>query len=99
MTKSILQPMEPKECYLCGKRIRIERHHVMSGTANKKLAEKYGLWLYLCADCHRGTEGAQYDAELNKQLKCIAQTAFEKLYGHKLWMETFRKNYLEEDQI
>ena len=52
--KSILQ--QTKECYLC--RLKAEksgyfgqlpstglhRHHFMHGTANRKLAEKYGLY-------------------------------------------------------
>jgi len=92
MSKSIVQTN--KECYLCGRKTCLERHHIMAGVANRKISEKYGIWLYLCADCHRGTEGAQYDKSLNLKIKQIGQQAFEQLYSHEKWMELFGKNYL-----
>ena len=91
--KSILQ--NDKVCYLCGSQTGLERHHIMSGTANKRLAEKYGLWVWLCGQtCHRGVDGAQYDPDKNRMLKRAAQTAFEAEYGHEKWMDVFKKNYL-----
>ena len=90
--KSIIQ--ETKECFLCGRKTNLEVHHIMAGLANRKWSTKYGLTVFLCADCHRGSEGAQYNKEQNLYLKQIAQQAFEELYGHEKWMETFRKNYL-----
>ena len=92
MAESIMQT--EKRCYLCDKITCLERHHVMSGTANRKLSEKYGLWVWLCRDCHTGTHGAQYDREKNFDLKTEAQIAFEALYGHDQWMKTFYKNYI-----
>lgn len=94
MSKSIMQ--KDKCCYLCGKEWGLERHHVLSGTANRKLSEQYGLWVYLCHNCHTGTEGAQYDPTKNTLLKIDAQAAFEALYGHDKWMQVFRKNYIFE---
>ena len=93
MSESIVQPCV-KQCYLCGRKTNLERHHILGGTANRRLSEKFGLWVYLCHDCHTGTEGAQYDKEKNIQLKKDAQIAFEEIYGHDKWMETFMKNYL-----
>lgn len=92
MSKSILQ--EDKVCYVSGSRVNLERHHIMSGTANRKLSERYGLWVWLNHDLHTGKNGAQYEKELNLRLKREAQMAFEQIYGHEKWMETFRKNYL-----
>ncbi len=83
-----------RECYLCGKRIGLEKHHIMSGTANRKLSEKYGLWVWLCHDCHTGKGGAQYERSIGDRLKMIAQREFEKVHGHDMWMDLFRKNYL-----
>lgn len=65
----------------------------MAGS-NRKLSEKYGVWCFLCHNCHTGTEGAQYDKNKNLQLKAEAQQAFEEIYGHDKWMEVFRKNYI-----
>ena len=92
MAKSIMQT--EKQCYLCGRETMLERHHVMSGTANRKLSEQYGLWVWLCHDCHTGTDGAQYDRDKNFQLKAEAQMVFEEIHGHGKWMLVFRRNYL-----
>ena len=82
-----------KRCYLCDRKTCLERHHVLGGVANRKLSEKYGLWVWLCHDCHTGANGAQYNREINFQLKAEAQIAFEALYGHQAWMNVFRRNY------
>ena len=92
MTKSIMQT--EKRCYLCNRETGLERHHVMSGTANRKLSEKYGLWVWLCHECHTGTDGAQYDRSKNIQLRQDAQFVFENLHGHRMWMSTFGRNYI-----
>ena len=93
MGKSIIQA--DKECYFCSKVIGLERHHVFAGVANRKISEKYGLWVWLCNDCHTGKNGAQYDKEKNLRLKREAQRAFQDLYGRKVWMMIIRKNSLE----
>ena len=92
MTRSILQ--NEKSCYFCPRTCGLEKHHVLAGVANRKLSEKYGLWVWLCHDHHTGKEGAQYEKDLNILLKQRAQRAFESIHGHELWMDTFRKNYL-----
>lgn len=92
MTKSIVQ--YEKRCYLCGRQTWLERHHIMSGTANRRLSEQYGLWVWLCHECHTGKNGAQYDREKNRRLKAEAQMCFEHMYGHDKWMTVFRKNYV-----
>lgn len=93
MAKSIIQ--KDRECYFCGRMTGLEIHHVFGGVANRRISERYGLTVFLCAECHRGTDGAQYDGEKNRKLKQEAQKAFQSIYGHKLWMMLIRKNYLE----
>ena len=92
MSKSIMQ--DEKRCWFCGCQTGLEEHHVLGGTANRKLSEKYGLKVWLCHEHHTGTNGAQYDALLNRQLKQDAQFAFEQIHGHVMWMKVFGKNYL-----
>ena len=92
-SKSIMQQGDPR-CAVCGCRVNLERHHIFAGVANRPLSEKYGLWVYLCHNCHTGTDGAQYNREKGDSLKRLAQIAFEAKYDRKTWMETFRKNYL-----
>ena len=91
MGKSIIQ--EDKVCYICGYEGNLEEHHIFGGVANRPISEKYGLKVWLCAGCHRGKKGAQYNKEINLKLKQDAQKAFVKEYGLTKWMELFRKNY------
>lgn len=90
--KSILQ--NEKVCYLCGRQYGLERHHIFAGVANRRISEAEGFWLWLCADCHRGTEGAQYDPEKNRYLKQMAQAAYEQTHSRDQWMKLIRRNYL-----
>ena len=92
MGKSIMQT--DRACYFCGRLDGLEKHHVFAGVANRKISEKYGLWVYLCHSHHTGTDGAQYDKEKNLLLKQDAQRAFERKYPREWWMQEIRKNYL-----
>lgn len=91
--KSIMQSGEDR-CILCGCRTGLETHHVLGGTANRRLSERYGLTVRLCQRHHTGKDGAQYNKELNHNLKRLAQIAFEARYSHDEWMQIFKKNYL-----
>lgn len=55
MGKSIVS--DKYECFVCGMQYGLERHHCFHGTANRKLADEDGLWVWLCPDHHRGTNG------------------------------------------
>lgn len=92
MGKSIMQT--DRACYFCGRLNGLEKHHVFAGVANRKISEKYGLWVYLCNEHHTGEDGAQYNKEKNLLLKQDAQRAFEIKNPRSLWMELIRKNYL-----
>lgn len=103
MSKSIMQDKSGGECYLCRILRGIdaplayrEEHHAMHGTANKKLAEHYGLKVYLCPEDHRTGKYAVHNCDKTDQLlKQDAQRAFERKYGHEKWMDVFRENYLD----
>lgn len=92
MADSILQT--EKECYFCGAVSGLECHHILAGTANRRISEKYGLKVWLCHKHHTGAEGAQYDKVRGYQLKMAAQEKFEEIHGHELWMKVIGKNYL-----
>ena len=91
-SKSIVQQGE--RCFICGRLTGLERHHILGGVANRPLSEKFGLWVYLCHECHTGKDGAQYNREKGDRLKRLAQIAFEARHSHEEWMQIFRKNYL-----
>lgn len=90
MSESIIQ--KNTECFVSGSRVNLDRHHCVHGTAGRKLAEKYGLWVWLRHDIHMQLHDK--NKGLDKILEQEAQRAFEERYGHDEWMRIFRKNYL-----
>lgn len=93
MSKSIIQKNK-ETCFLCGGRAS-EEHHVIYGTANRKLSEKYGLKVYLCANCHRIGKYAVHNCkETDIKLKIIAQRRFMEEYPHQDFVKIFGKNYI-----
>lgn len=102
MAKSILHNKEDGTCYLCmrlngdySRKMIREEHHVMSGTANRKLSERYGLKVHLCTPHHRTSPKAVHnDIEIQRMLQQDAQRAFEEKYSHELWMQVFGRNYI-----
>jgi hypothetical protein len=92
--KSIVQDMENPRCFLCGAVRGLELHHIMHGSANRRLSTRYGLTCLLCRTHHTGKFGVHSDSAINHELQRMAQTAFEKRYSRAEWMKIFRKNYL-----
>lgn len=84
-------------CYVCGCMRGIEVHHVMHGTANRKLSDKYGLVVGLCYTHHRGDFGVhgKNGQPLNRKLKIEAQNAFTEVYKELDFHQIFGKNYIE----
>jgi 2-hydroxy-3-keto-5-methylthiopentenyl-1-phosphate phosphatase len=76
-------------CYLCKKLHGItetytytEEHHVFEGTANRKISERAGLKVYLCAPHHRTSkEAVHVNNEIAQNLKQEAQKRFEEYYN------------------
>lgn len=84
-----------KYCYLCGRTDSLERHHVFFGNQYRQLSEKNGLWVWLCAECHRtGKHSAHLDKDTNLHLKEDGQRAFELTYTRQDFMKVFGRNWL-----
>lgn len=105
--KSIMQDKEAGQCYLCCllhkdysiKTVRQE-HHVIGGTANRKLSEKYGLKVWLDPDHHLyGQETVHKNAEIAEMLHKKAQKTFMRSYPELDFCATFGKNYLTESEL
>lgn len=94
MSKSILS--NDKKCYICGTPYNLHRHHCLYGTANRKQAEKYGLWVYLCGFHHNLSDyGVHFDRELDLRLKRECQQKWEEINGDReQFIRTFGKSYL-----
>ena len=75
MTESII--CNDRRCYICARQSDLECHHIIHGNANRKIADKDGLWVYLCHRCHT----LLHDKGMHdKRIQAI---------GQRRWMETF----------
>lgn len=98
--KSIIQ--DGKECYICRQKFgacntqNLEEHHIFFGTSNRKLSEKYGLKVYLCARHHRGTDSPHQFRPIDIELKQMAEHKFLNHYNKSIeeFISIFGKNYL-----
>ena len=82
MAKSIIQ--DEKKCYRCGTTMNLERHHCIFGSGKRRLAEKDGLWVWLCHAHHTGDKGVHTtEPDYKRYLQWIAQ---------RKWMEANKKN-------
>lgn len=96
MSKSIIQ--NDKECFITGAVSNLHKHHIFEGTANRRLSEKYGLWVWLRADWHDLADyGVHFNKELDTKLKEIAKERFKEEYPHLNFLKIFGKNYLNEE--
>lgn len=90
--KSIIQ--SDKCCLLCGSTYRLERHHCIHGTAGRKIADKLGLTVWLCAEHHRGKVSPHQSREIDLRLKRLAQTEYEQKHTREDWIKKVGRNYL-----
>ena len=84
------------KCYICGKRSPLHLHHVC-GSANRSKADRDGLIVYLCADCHTGTaRGVHHNRKIDLRLKQIGQKAWMEHYGktEEEFIKAYGKSYL-----
>lgn len=91
--KSIIQE-DTSICIECGAPYA-QRHHILYGTANRNLSEKYGLTCGLCYNHHTGQMGVHHgNKELDLKLKRMAQRRFEEVYPELSFLAVFGRNYL-----
>ena len=90
---SIIQ--EEKECFACGTTQYLQLHHCLHGTANRKLADRFGLVVWLCRDCHLGRNGVHFNKGFDDYLKRLAQEHWEAKFGTREGFRAiFGKSYL-----
>lgn len=102
MAKSIMHNKQDRTCYLCillngdyATHSSLQEHHVMPGTANRRLSERWGLKVYLCIQHHTaGNSAVHNNADIQHQLQRKAQEVFEAEYSHQQWMQVFGRNYI-----
>ena len=96
--KSVFQ--KDKRCWCCGATRNIHEHHIFEGTANRRMSEKYGLKIYLCAAHHNmSKEGIHFNKLLDNAAKEMAQRYFEEHYGSReYFIKEFGKSFIREDK-
>lgn len=90
--KSIIQ--NSYECFICGTTTCLEKHHCFPGNPNRKHSEEDGLWVYLCADHHRGNVSVHFNHEMEQKLKKYSQMVYERKHTREQFVERYGKNYL-----
>lgn len=72
-----------KACYVCGCPV-VHKHHIFYGTANRRLSEEYGCWVWLCPYHHNmSKEGVHFNRELDLQIKKECQECWEQVHGSR----------------
>lgn len=96
MQKSIMQ--NERECYICAKLgfhtyKNLDEHHCIHGFANRKLAERDGLKLYLCRYHHTALhDKGEWDKELQKEAQIRWMEVYER--GVDEWISRYGKSFL-----
>ncbi len=93
--KTIIQT--EKECYITKSTTNLHKHHIFEGTANRKLSEEDGMWIWLRADWHNMSDyGAHFNKELDLKLKRIGQKAWQEYYNKTKedFIARYGRNYL-----
>ena len=89
---SIMQ--SEKECYITGRKDNLHKHHIFGGP-NRRLSEKYGLYVWLIPELHNMSDkGVHFNKPFDVLLKRMGQIEFEYTYNHIMFMKIFGRNYL-----
>ena len=90
---SILQ--SEKECYFCHTPFNLHCHHVFEGTANRKISEKYGFKVWLCARHHNmSNQGVHFNKANDLELKRTYQKEYEKTHSREDFIKLIGRSYL-----
>lgn len=79
-----------KECFVCGSPY-VEKHHIYKGVKCRKIADKEGLWIWLCREHHNKIH---QDRDCDLLLMKLGQQKFEETHTRDEFREKFIKSYL-----
>ena len=82
-------------CYFCARYGNLEKHHCIHGTANRRLADEDGLFVWLCHNCHMRLHDQGIG---DKGLQIVAEKAWMQRYGktEEDFIKRYGKNYILE---
>lgn len=93
MSKSIMHAT--KECYISGKVFALHKHHIFYGTANRKISEREGFWVWLAPEWHNMSDyGVHFNKQLDLKLKQECQRKYEETHSREEFMNLIGRNYL-----
>ncbi len=90
--KSILQ--HEKYCVFCGEQTGLHKHHCFYGTANRRISEDNGFWVWLCLECHMEAH-ANPNSGKDLELKIECQEKFELDHKRDDFMRLIGRNYID----
>lgn len=86
-----------KECYICHDTEGLHKHHCIHGTANRRLAEEDGLWVWLRWDYHIAdspNRTPHNDKETDLFFCKLAQEAYEKTHTREEFLQRYGRSWL-----
>lgn len=78
-------------CLECGA-TATDTHHTLFGNKDRDNAEKFGLTIRLCRNCHSRLHDK--DEAMAEKYRRLGQLCFEYEYGHEEYMRLFYKNHI-----
>ena len=81
-------------CLLCG-RTSDCTHHLIHGSANRRLSDRYGLTVRLCGECHRRVHATR---ELDLRMMRHGQAMFEQTHTREEFRAVFGKSWMEDEE-
>ena len=94
MPKSIVS--NEYKCLICGKPFGLHKHHVFYGTANRKMSEKYGCWVWLCPYHHNTSMNSIHaNPGMDQKLKRETQMIFEQTHSREEFMQIFGRSWID----
>lgn len=82
-----------QQCFLCHRWCECARHHCLPGK-NRAKADRYGLYVSLCPDCHRTVHLKNHEAMLYLQQYAQRKAMQENGWTTEQFIAEFGKNYL-----
>ena len=81
-------------CVVCGTP-RVQYHHIIGGTANRKISDRHGYIIPLCYEHHLGGTGIHKNRGMDLAWKQTAQQHYEKHIGTRRdFIDEFGKSWL-----
>lgn len=88
--------VQDRKCFFCENTQSLHEHHCISGTANRKKSEQYGLKVWLCPYHHNiGKNSVHNNRAMELRVKRFAQQYFlDNIGDMALWLKEFGKSWL-----